>query len=229
MSHFFRLKTINDTEGKADIGAIDFYYPSGKSRSFPIELIRRNMEEVSLDPPWPECRMLRAPLTSEGYEQEVLVFKRKKDIELPDIWAWGFRLLVSEKAKSVLEACDNFGHEYIETEVQDENHQRINQTPYYLLNVRRILEIDQLGGVIENEYSMFSPSYIEELILPVIQQNLELKAKVSQLPMWRHYADLPTVYLSEVTLNKLLEAEVTGLKPYSGYYGKFGESIGRFE
>lgn len=229
MSHFYRLYTINDFTGtKCGIGVAETYRPSGITGSLPPEF-RRGMKEIPLDPPWPHCKMLRAPLVPAGYEKEYYIFKLQPGVELPDIWAWGEFALVSERAKGVLETCDDFGHEYIETEIQDENRQRINQMSYYLLNVRRILQIDELGGTIENQYKMFCPNYYEELFLPVVQQNPVLKEKLSQLPLWRQYGNPSIIYISEDVLKKLQEANITGLNTYTSYDGKAGESIARFE
>ena len=112
--------------------------------------------------------MYRIPLLPKGYDQEYSIFYRKPGAEIPDIWAYGFHALVSERAKKVLEACDDFGHEYIETELQDERRQRINEQPYYLLNVRRILQIGEQYGKIENQWEMFNPEGMEYSIFPVI-------------------------------------------------------------
>jgi hypothetical protein len=229
MSHFYRLYTINDFTGKkCGIGVADTYRPSGKTGSLPPEYWRA-MEEIPLDPPWPHCKMLRAPLMPEEYKQEHYIFNLRPGVELPDVWAWGTRALVSERAKTVLESCDDFGHEYIETEIQDKNRQRINKAPYYLLSVRRILQIDELGGTIENRHKMFCPDYMEEKILPVVQQNSDLKEKLSQLPLWRQDRNVSVIYISETVLEKLREANITGLNLYTTYDGKPGESLARFE
>jgi len=187
------------------------------------------MEEIPLDPPWLHCKMLRAPLIPAGYEQEYYIFNLRPGFELPDIWAWGTRALVSERTKAVLESCDDFGHEYIETEIQDENRQCINKVPYYLLNVRRFVQIDELGGTVENRIKMFCPNYYEEKYLPCVQKNPELKEKLSQLPLWRHSRNEPVIYISETVLMNLREAGITGLNPYTSYDGKPGESLARFE
>lgn len=152
-------------------------------------------------------------------------------IELPDIWAGGEFALVSERAKAVLEACDYFGHEYIETEIQDTNRRRINRTPYYLLNVRRVLKIEELGpyGAIENKFKMFCPTGREENFLPVVQQNSELKDRLAQLPLWRQYGNWGVIYLSEAVLVALRDAEITGLDSYTSYYAKPGEALACFE
>ena len=227
MSHFYRLKTINPNE--LPLNRIDFYCPSGKSGHYPPSFYW-DMQDIPLDPPWPQCQMLRAPLIPEGYET-VWVFELSPGAELPDIWAEGMVALVSERAKRVLETCDDFGHQFYETEIQNEQRKRINETPYYLFHVRRFLKIETTEDVrVENQFQMFIPNYGEEQYLPTLQQNPLLKDRVAQVPLWRHYMNESIIYLSEAVLVRLQEAGLTGLKPYSDhYFGKAGESLARFE
>jgi hypothetical protein len=233
MSHFYRLYTINDFTGtKCGIGVADTHRPSGKEAGVPTEWRRALLQdEIPLDPPWPHCKMYRAPLTPSGYEQVRYLFKVQPGVELPDIWAWGEFVLVSERAKAVLEASDDFEHEFIETEIQNEQRQRINGIPYYLMNIRRVVKIDELGpyGAIENKYEMFCPSGSENEFLPVVQRIPELKNHLSQLPMWRQFGNWEVVYLSEAVFQALRDAGITGLDPYTNYDGKPGEAIARFE
>jgi hypothetical protein len=232
MSHFYRLHTVNDYTGQSGIGVdvAKTYRPSGKNGSLPTEWRRALLQdEVPLDPPWPHCKMLRAPLMPPGFEQEYYVFILQPGVEVPDIWASGDRALVSERAKAVLQVCDDFGHEFIETEIQNEQQQRINKEPYYLLNVRRILEIDESYGRVVNWESMFYPDAREDHYLPCLQEHSELKDRVAQLPMWRHFMNESVIYLSESVLQALRNAGLTGLKDYSNNRGEPGEAIARFE
>lgn len=232
MSHFYRLHTVNDHTGQSGIGVdvAKMYRPSGKDGHLPPEWLRATRkDEIPLDPPWPHCKMLRAPVMPSGYDQEYHVFILQPGYELPDIWAISDCALVSERAKAVLQTCDDFDHEFIETEVQNEQRQRINKTPYYLLNVRRILMIDDLGGKVENWEKMFYPRAPEGHYLPCLQQHPELKDRVAQLPLWRHFLNESVIYLSESVLQALRNASITGLKDYSNNRGEPSEAIARFE
>jgi hypothetical protein len=232
MSHFYRLHTANDHTGQSGIGVdvAKTYRPSGKGGGLPTEWRRALLQdEIPLNPLWPHCKILRAPLMPPGYEQEYYIFILQQGVELPDIWASGDSALVSARAKTVLEGCDDFGHEFIETEIQNEQRQRINKTAYYLLNVRRILKIDELGGKVANWEKMFYPNAYEDHYLPCLQQQPELKDRVAQLPLWRHFGNWGVIYLSESVLIALREAGITGLKDYSNNRGEPGESIARFE
>jgi hypothetical protein len=232
MSHFYRLHTVNDYTGVTGVEAISSYRPSGKDGSLPVEWeLALLQNEIPLNPPWPHSKMHRAPMMPPGYEQEFAIFRLKPGAELPDIHADGGRALVSERAKAVLEACDDFGHEYIETEIQNEQRQRINEKPYYLLNIRRVVKIDELGpyGAIDNKYEMFCPKGRENKFLPVVQRTPELKERLAQLPMWRQFGLWHVIYLHEAVLLVLRDAGITGLATYTSYDGKPGESIARFE
>lgn len=233
MSHFYRLHTINDFTGtKCGIGVADIYWPSDQEAGVPAEWRRALLQqEIPLDPPWPYCKMYRAPLIPPAFEQVHNLFKVLPGVELPDIWASTEFLLVSERAKAVLEVSDNFEHEFLETEIQDTARQRINKMPYYLMNIRRVVKIDELGpyGDIENKYEMFAPCGSENEFLPVVQRNPELKDQLAQLPMWRQFGNWEVIYLSKAVFEALRDAGISGLDPYSSYFAKPGEAIARFE
>lgn len=231
MSHFYRLYTVNDFTGnQCGIGVAKSVGPDGPWAGLQPEW-RRAMDEVALDLPWPHCRMFRASLAPPECKQLHYLFNIQPGIELPDIWAWGELGMISERAKRVLESCDDFEHEYIETEIQDTNRQKINKETYYLLNVRRILKIDESGpyGAIENKFEMFCPMGKENKFLPVVQRTPELKEKLSQLPLWRQDGLWDVVYMSENVVQALKNAGVTGIDPYTSYDGKPCEALARFE
>jgi uncharacterized protein DUF1629 len=228
MNYFYRFCNVDDFGGESDFVWKGSYRPSDKDGLLPIEWTKA-MEEIPQNPPWPHCKVLRAPLFPAGYEQQYHMFKLRPGAAIPDIFCTAERALVSERAKAVLEACDDFGHEYIETEIQDVNHQRINQEPYYLLSVRRFLRIDELGGEVQNWKKLFFPNAYEKDFLPTLQKVPELMEKVAQLPLWRHRLNFSVIYMSERVLATLREAGLTGLKDYSHLSGEPGESITRFE
>lgn len=230
MSHFYRLFTINDPSAeKCGIGFLGMKSPSGERWPTVPTAFWLAMEEVPLAPPWPHCRVLRAPQIPTSMPQCRYVFIRQPGVALPDVWSEAQLLLVSERAKKVLESCDDFGHEFIETEVLDQEGERLNEVPYYAMNVRRVLQIEELGGTIDNQYQMFCPDYLEKKYLPVVQHNPILKAHVESLPIWRHDRNEYVHYINEPTLHALEAAGITGLRPYSTYDGLAGEAIGRFE
>lgn len=228
MSHFYRLHNVSDYADEADFVWKSSYRPSGIKLPLPIEWTKA-MEEIPQNPPWPHCKVLRAPLFPAGYEQDYNLFKLKPGATIPDVFCNGERALLSAKAKAVLENCDDFGHEFIETEIQDLNRQRINEEPYYLFSVRRFLEIESIGGEFVEWKKMFYPTPREKRFLPTLQKTPELLAKVAQLPLWRHDLNFSVIYMSEQVLTALRDAGLSGLKDYSRWMGEPGESIARFE
>lgn len=228
MSHFYRLCNVSDYADEADFVLKESYRPSGKEGMLPIEWTKA-MVEIPQNPPWPHCKVLRAPLFPAGYDQRYHTAMLRPGAEIPDIFCTSERALVSAKAKSVLESCDDFGHEFIETEIQDLNRQRINEEPYYLFSVRRFLRIEKLGGEVENWKKMFNPNAYEKDYLPTLQKTPELMEKVMHLPLWRHRLNESVIYMNEKVLTTLRDAGLTGLKDYSSWMGQPGESIARFE
>lgn len=227
MSHFYRLFTINDITGEqCGIGSLPMLCKSGRWTGLEFW---QDLEAVDLGQPWPHCEVFRAPLVPEHLRQPRYVFIRRPGVALPDLWSRAELLFVSERAKAVLEACDDFDHEFIAAEVVDPSGARLDEGGYYAMNVRRILKIEELGGEIRNEFEMFCPNYLESKYLPVVQRNVELKDKIAQLPIWRHVRNQYVHYISEPTLCTLKAAGLSGLQKYSTYDGLAGEAVGRFE
>ncbi|MCQ8183230.1 hypothetical protein NP603_19105 [Methylomonas sp. SURF-1] len=227
MTHFYRFCQAFDAISSGDFLLMKAYRPSGKEGMLPIEWTKA-MEVIPQDPPWPHCKVLRAPLYPAAYEQEYNMFRLKPGTAIPDFYGTGERLLVSERARAVLETCDDFEHEYIETEIQNENRQRINEQAYYLLSVRRYLRIEALGEKLNTSLITFSADAYEEDYLPVLQNQPELMEKVAQLPLWRHRLNESVVYMNERVLTTLRDAGLTGLSEYSSRMGEPGETIAYF-
>jgi hypothetical protein len=140
-------------------------------------------------------------------------------------------LIISERVKDLILAFDDFGHQVMETTLVDRKKRQINQVPYYELNIRRYVEIDNLGGEISvvEQGKMFALDYYEEKYLPTVKQTPELLNKLAELPLWRHRRNNSVVYLSETMLQHLKQAGVTGLTPYRDtYVGKPYEALARF-
>jgi len=225
--HFFRLKTVNDTSEEFPVlGRWDRFRPSGDEEAYPA--FEKKFEEITLDPPWPHCRMYRAPEIPRQYWQ-IDIFRIREGVEFPDIWADGTEAIVSEKARRVIESFDDFGHQFYATEVWDWNRKPIDTTPRFRMNVRRFLEIDALGGKVENDTSMFRPRYEEKQFLPTLQKDEVLRQQVAQLPLWRHKWLNEVIYLSDAMLRRLRDERITGLSDYSDHFdGRPREAIARF-
>jgi hypothetical protein len=84
MSHFYRLYTVNNTSQHAKLGWQDYQRASGiEGTNYEFE---KGFEEIPLDPPWPHCKMYRAPLISDDFVICTNIFKYTGEIEMPEIW-----------------------------------------------------------------------------------------------------------------------------------------------
>ncbi|MDT4292098.1 hypothetical protein RO575_21245 [Methylomonas sp. MO1] len=146
MSHFYRLHTVNNVSEKAKLGWRGHYRPSGVAGSY-LEF-EKLFEEIPLSPPWPHCKMYRAPEFPEAYIEDYEIFRYTGEKPLPDMWVAGQYALVSQKVKEIVESFDDFRHQFHEVPVWVRKKKPINTVPYYQMNVRRFVEIDNLGGSI---------------------------------------------------------------------------------
>lgn len=217
MSHFYRLDTINHPYETAPLAWVAYERLSGiKGPDFDFE---RGFEEIPLDPPWPHTKMFRAPLVTDEYNICSHIFRYTGEKEFPDIWGGGPQLLVSERVKKIILEFDDFEHQFCETTFLSEDRtKKLNTAPYYQLNVRRFVQIEDIGGTVDNRHNKFRTNYIEDQFLPTVQQSPTLLANLATLPLWRHRMNNSTVYLSEAMLSKLQEAGITGLDFYSQCY-----------
>lgn len=110
MSHFYRLHTVNNVSEKAKLGWRGSYLPSGEPGDY-LEF-EKLFEEITLDPPWPHCKMYRAPECPHAIIERYEIFRYTGDKPLPDLWVAGACALVSQKVKEIVESFDDFGHQF---------------------------------------------------------------------------------------------------------------------
>lgn len=228
MSHFYRLKSVNDFSENPRLYDTGFFNPYG-NRGIYFEF-KKGFEEIELNPPWPHCRMYKAPLIPVEHIENFPIFHIGKGGQLPDVWVNDREALVSDRAKNIIEQFDDFGHQFYPIDVWDEKRIKINKIPYYRLNVRRFLKVDEWKGEPQcwSDYPYW-PDYLEKKYLPTIKNCEELKSKVAEQPMWRHYQFEDAIYLSAAMLKIFIENNITSMIAYSDQYGKAGESFAKFE
>lgn len=193
-------------------------------------LFDSKMEEIPLSPALPHCKLFSAPLILEEYIPTAFVFKYNSKKAMPEIFGGGAELLVSERVKNMILAIDDFGHEALPVSLLDRKKSIIpTETPFYQINIRRFVEIDNLGLKLDPAIMEFPADALEKRIFPTILANPTLFEYLAALPLWRHRKNLGIVYLSEAMLNALQQAGVTGLDPYRNYYGKAYDAIARFK
>ncbi len=227
MSHFYRLHTHNNC-GPEDMLILRSPY---RQKQDGLGFAKFNLETeknpVALDPPWPHCKMYKGPLMDAMYEQDFIVDVRNHK-EIPDVISDSKLVLVSGKAKNIIEKFDDFGHQFYETQLFNEQGEVVNKTPYYVMIIRRVLDINKAAHEPDRRKLSFSPSLHELQFLPTILENDELKQKISSLPWWRLHGAQRDWYLSEGMLNALRDVGITGLNDYSDKYSpRTGESISK--
>lgn len=224
----YRLEYVNPFGRKADHQWLESYYPSGWKGGGVSFKWSDAMEELFQSPAWPHCKVFRAPPFPPELAQQIHIYKLRKGKTLPDILCVADRLIVSQAAREVIESIDDFEHEFTETEIQDKQRQRINQKPYFLLSIRRYLEIAAIGGEATGTINYSIDRDSEKDILRTLANCPELMAKVAEVPFWRRSHGHANVFLSEEALGKLRAAGLTGLKDFSNKLGEPGEAVGRF-
>jgi hypothetical protein len=225
MSHFYRLHTHNNCDPK-DMLILRIPY---RQKQDGLGLGKFNLETdknpIALEPTWPHCKMYKAPMMDAAYEQDIIVDMRNHN-EIPDIISESEFILVSERARNIIEQFDDFGHQFYETNIFNEQGEVINKKKYFVMIVSRVLEIDKADHEPNRRALAFSPNLYELRFLPTILENEELKQKISLLPWWRPLRAIGSWYLSQGMLNALRDAGITGLKDYSDKYSpRTGESI----
>ena len=187
-------------------------------------------EEIPMEPAWPHCRVLRAPVLPE-WRMNVGLKVRIKRGSVPDFLVLNEQTFVSEKAKIIIEEVDDFGHQFwpINVELLDKKGVKQGTALYYYMNVRRYLDIENTNESLSRVD--FFEDYLERKYLPTIQHNMELRKKIETLPMWRSKDHDGTdimvhiLYMNEKLMRRLKESDITGLDEYSTYSGAKEESV----
>lgn len=207
-----------------------------------------SFEEVACEQPLLGCRVYRAPVLSELRMKVALKLSWKKPCysqPLREIIVLLDRTFVSERARAVIEAVDDFGHQFHLVRVQDHRGRPIDTgQPYFLMNMRRLVSINPISdGIGEEDYSDdllkldFRAFGREWNYLPSILHNQALRERLETLPLWSHFTGdwsryeyhysvgHTPLYLNEAMLRALHQAGVNGVDEYSSSHGKKGEFV----
>jgi len=209
---------------------------------------RWSFEELGCDQPAHDCRIYRTPVLSEVRMHAALKLSWNKPCysqPLREIVVLRDRTFVSKKARAVIEAHDDFGHQFHPARVQDHRGRPIDTgQPYFLMNMRRFVSIDPISeGIGDEQYRDelldldFSTFGREWNYLPSILHNPALRERLETLPLWSHFTgdwprykhhyavDYTPMYLNEAMLRALQQAGVNGVDEYSRYGGKKTEFV----
>jgi hypothetical protein len=228
MSFFYRLHTKNSISTHTKLGWRESRHsinPYALSREFDYSLFT----EIPMAPPWPHCKVIHGPLTNPHYMDCVHVFKSTGEVEMPEIWTEAYYLIVSERVKDIILSFDDVAHEAKRTQVIDRHGKPITDKPFWHINIRRYLEIEQIPAEPYGFNTLgFTPTGLEEKFLPTLRDTPELLDKVATLPIWRLQQDSTIYYLSQALFDVLSQAGVTGLVPQKNARAKAPESYTRF-
>lgn len=208
------------------------YWAFGSSIS-PFEY-KEHFEENHQLGSWLFCRVFKAPILPEWRMNINILMNlngvKKESFIFPDIFAWG-TIYVSEKAKSVIQSIDPFGHQFWPIDLVDENGIRLNEEPYYLMNMRRYVMIEPNGKPLQK--LDFSPATgeMEADFLSTIQHEQSVRKNIETLPIWRYITSHRQIarhalYFNEVLMDAFKKAGVIGIEEYTEYSGKDGEVVG---
>ncbi|WP_408635140.1 imm11 family protein [Oleiphilus messinensis] len=199
--------------------------PRGIGRSRTYSEYEHHFEELIQEPLWPHCRIFKAPILPE--------WRTKTDLEIklfsgrmPDIFVLHEAIFVSEVVRLIIEDEDPFDHQFTGVKVVDKKREKVDAREFYTLNMRRYLRIDDLQKPLSTLDYSATPD--EKLYLPTIQHDNNLRRLIETLPLWQHFGrhiDKEFLFINETLMNRLKSADVYGIKEYSEYAGKKGETV----
>jgi hypothetical protein len=215
MSHFYRLLT-RDNGRCSDRTFLDVVYMNDTTKSTLGSARPIPGEETQLTPPIPGMTLLSVSCVPQDQDRAYVVSSGKND--MPDILGWGEQIILSDKAKAVIQAFDDFPHQFYETQfLTDMPRARAIEGRYHVLLVRRVLKCthpEEITKDIKRIYPYFFGAY-EIGSLKTILDSAGIKNQVAQLPIWRLYGSSGGHYLSEGLVQALKEAGLTGLVGYT--------------
>lgn len=180
-------------------------------------------EKISLPGSWPHCQLYRASeMPAKEIEWHLIRVKIKNGV-FPDLLSQTNSLLISERAKAVIEAVDGFEHQYCPINITDKAGQPINALQYYQMSVRRTVEIDELGLPMPKTKHAHRP--MEYLWIPTIHAHKDLYQSLETLPIWRTKCSKAIHYFNEELVTALRAQNLSGLDLYSQYESRKDEAL----
>lgn len=202
---------------------------------------RFHFEEQPLEPPWPDCRIFKAPILPEWRMNRDLIIEKntKKALELPDFIVWQGGIYVSDVVKEIIEEVDDFGHQFWPVPVFTTLKNRKAREPadriYYRMNMRRYVNIE--AAETTPDKLDFDPckQRLENKIVAAIQHSQQLRGQIETLPIWQHYGITETtkgwlihddvLFINATLMNELKQAGISGISEYSTYQGTTQEMV----
>lgn len=157
----------------------------------------------------------------------------------PDVMTFYRHIVVSETFKQVLDASDEFSHQYTPISIVDSEGQAIRTKQHYYWFQSRLMA--KLKHEPEPQKEMYAPAQFdfalfpgEEVFLKTILENRALHEAMSRLALFRHLGGggvaymrgaRMAMYLSEPVIEAMRAVNVQGLALYSQPFGVSEESL----
>jgi len=195
-------------------------------------------EPLQTSPSHPAVTVLRAP--AYGADRFGLRLRFHRDMhrgaQLPDIWGVAEQLIVSERVKRVIDALDDFEHEFIEIGWIDADQQPIaTDQRWYRFLPRRFVHVEPGPRIAGPKELGFCPIPHEENFLGRVLDDAALRETVEQIPVWRHFGQAGgdgrrssarmVLYLNSRLAEALTFVGTRGFKHYSQAFGAGEESV----
>lgn len=132
-----------------------------------------------------------------------------------DLVTWGDLVVVSERAKSVIESFDDIIHQFYELPIVDKNDNPVFDQPYYMMFVRRFVEFEK-GLPAAPPHPMYLQYVDLELAARAALYHSEQAASAAaELPIFKLPDDRNILFMSVPLLAALREAGCQGLNDYT--------------
>jgi hypothetical protein len=160
-----------------------------------------------------QTKVLLAPELADWHMKKKLIVKKKNPSSF-DFYQYGDLVIVSERAKEVIEQNDGITHQYSLIELVDKQDISITDKQYYLMSVRRYVEVSGEYPEMPNDKMIHQMSDYERRIRSALINNNEIRNELVNLPIWKLPIERSTVFMSLGMLTALRTAGCTGLNDY---------------
>lgn len=160
-----------------------------------------------------KVKQLLAPDLGEWHMKRKLIIK-KRNPSVFDLYEYGDVLIVSEKAKRIFEDNDALSHQYSPIELVNKQGNSIVDAPYYLMSVKRFVEIAGEYPEMPNDKFISQMSKLEREVRSALINDSKIRNQLIDLPIWKLPVERITIFMSLEMLNALRIAGCTGLNDY---------------
>lgn len=160
-----------------------------------------------------KIKVYQAPELPDWHMKKKLVIKKKKPT-IFDFYQYGNLIILSEKAKEVIETNDELSHQYSLIELVDKQDNPIADKRYYLMSVKRYVEVSGEYPEVDNDNLIHHMSDYERKIRSALTNDTEIRDKLVDLPIWKLPIERSTIFMSLKMLNALINAGCEGLNEY---------------